>query len=342
MKVLVTGGTGFLGKAIVRRLVGRGDAVVSLARHATPDLAALGVTQIEGDVADADAVRRAARGVDAVIHTAAKAGVWGSRSAYQRANVVGTANVIAACRELGIGLLVHTSSPSVVFDGSDQEGLDESAPYPRRFLAHYPRTKAEAERLALAANGATLATVALRPHLIWGPGDNHIVPRLIAAMRAGQLRLVDAGRKLVDAVYIDNAADAHLLALDGLAEPATRARVAGKAYFITNHEPWPMARIVGGILRAAGLPERPRAVPAGAAYAAGLVLECVHATLRRGVEPRMTRFMARQFATAHWYDNTAARNDLGYTPSVSMSEGLARLARHLGTPWADHARPATP
>ena len=209
MNALVTGGGGFLGGAIVRRLVARGDHVRSLSRRRYPELDALDVEQIQGDVADLNSTQSAVQGSDVVFHVAAKAGVWGPYADYHRANVVGTQNVVAACRKHGVRRLVYTSSPSVVFDGRDLEGVDESMPYPKQYDAAYPQTKAEAERFVLAANGADLATVALRPHLIWGPGDNHLIPRILERGRAGRLRRVGRANKLIDSIYIDNAADAH-------------------------------------------------------------------------------------------------------------------------------------
>lgn len=328
-RILVTGGSGFLGKAIVRRLVERGDEVVTLARHGSSMLAALGVDQRLGDIADRDAVLAAATNADAVIHTAAKAGVWGDPAAYRAANVDGTAHVIHACRTQRVRALVHTSSPSVVFDGSDQEGLDESAPYPSRFLAAYPETKAEAERVVLKADGvAQLRTLALRPHLMWGPGDPHLVPRVLALADAGRLMLIGKSGKLVDAVYVDNAAAAHVAALDRLL--ASPDDVAGRAYFITNHEPWPMEQILTRIALAGGRPPPRRRVAAPVAYAAGWLLERVHTLRPASGEPRLTRFVAKQLATAHWYDNTSAKSRLGYIPEVSMDEGFSRLAAHLG------------
>lgn len=326
MKALVTGGGGFLGGAIVRKLVARGDSVRTLARGDYPWLAALGVDVHRGDIADPVAVSGAVHGVDVVFHVAAKAGVWGTRRDYERANVEGTRNVIAACRAHGVGKLVFTSSPSVTFAGRDQDGVDESEPYPSSYLAHYPRTKAEAEQLVVNANGETLAAVSLRPHLIWGPGDPHLVPRVLARGRAGTLRLLGARPNTVDSVYVDNAADAHLQAADRLTPGSP---VAGKAYFISNGEPGPMADLINRILAAGGQPPVTKRISPGLAYVAGWCLEWVWRLTGRAGEPMMTRFVARQLSTHHWFDLAAARADLGYDPAVSLDEGMKRLAASL-------------
>lgn len=328
MRVLVTGGRGFLGAAVVRQLVARGDIVRSLARGTSGELAALGVEQHVGDLADPAVVSMAVNGVDAVVHVAARAGVWGPYEDFRRTNVEGTRQVINACRVHGVGKLVYTSSPSVVFDGSNMEGVDESVPYPKHYHAAYPATKAEAERMVLAANGPDLATVALRPHLIWGLGDNHLVPRIIARARAGRLRPIGKGTNKVDSIYIDNAADAHLLALDRL-HPGSP--ISGNAYFLSNGEPLPLWDLVDRILAAAGLGpiSGKRRVPAAVAWGVGAGCEAVYALLRRSDEPPMTRFVAGELATAHWFDLTAARRDLGYEPRVSIAEGLRRLAEAL-------------
>ncbi len=328
MNVLVTGGGGFLGQAIIRRLVARGDAVRTFQRGEYPALAAMHVECTRGDLSDREAVRRAAENCDAVIHTAAKAGVWGPYEDYYRANVVGTRNVIDACLAAGVGRLIHTSSPSVVFDGRDEAGIDESAPYPSRYLAHYPRTKAEAEWMVLASNSPKLATVALRPHLIWGPGDPHLLPRLVARAQCGKLRLVSRQDNLVDSTYIDNAALAHERALDALAatDSTKPPACAGRAYFISNGEPLPMNELVNRLLATRGIAPVEKKISARAAYAAGAILEAFYKLLGRRAEPPITRFVARQLATAHWFDLSAARRDLGYEPSVSLAEGLKNLA----------------
>ncbi|HEY9723956.1 MAG TPA: NAD-dependent epimerase/dehydratase family protein [Oscillatoriaceae cyanobacterium] len=324
MKALVTGGGGFLGGAIVRQLVARGDTVRSFARGAYPELEALGVGVLRGDLTDAAAVRRACEGMDVVFHVAAMAGVWGPREAFYAANVTGTAHVVAACRASGVRRLVFTSSPSVVFDGRDMAGVDESVPYPAHFEAPYPETKAIAERLALAANTPELATVALRPHVIWGPGDPNFTPRLVDRAKAGKLRRIDGPRKLVDGTYVDNAAEAHLLAADRL-EPGSA--IAGRAYFIANDEPIGIWELAEGILEACDAPPPTRSVSPTAARLAGAALEGLHRLLRLPGEPLMTRFLAQELTTSHWFDLTAAKRDLGYVPRVSTAEGLRRLAQ---------------
>jgi nucleoside-diphosphate-sugar epimerase len=323
MRALVTGGGGFLGGAILRRLLAEGHQVVSLSRGDYPELRELGAETVRSDLADAAAVADAARGCDVVFHVAAKAGVWGRPRDFFEANVTGTVSVLTACRAHGIPRLVYTSSPSVVHAGGDLEGADNRLPYPEHFEAPYPRTKAAAERMVLEADGPELSTVALRPHLIWGPGDTNLGPRIVARARAGRLRLVRAPGKKVDACYIDNAVDAHLLAAERLAPGAA---CAGKAYFVTNDEPVAAAELINGILGAAGLPPCERTLPANLAYAAGALMELAWGLFRLADEPPMTRFLAQQLATSHWYDLTATREELGYRPWVSTAEGLERLA----------------
>jgi nucleoside-diphosphate-sugar epimerase len=327
MKVLVTGAGGFLGGAITRQLVARGDTVHSFSRHDYAELDGLGVIQFRGDLGGAAAVALAAEGCDAVFHVAAKAGSWGDYDDYYRINVVGTEQVLAACRQHGIRDLVYTSSPSVVAHTGDMQGVNESAPYPEHFEAHYPETKSRAERLVLAASCDALHTAALRPHLIWGPGDTSLLPRLTQRSRAGQLRRIRGPEKLVDVTYIDDAATAHLLAMDSLrAGGASARRVTGNAYFISSGQPIPLWEMIDHLLVAAGEPKVARSVSPGAAFLAGWVFEKLHTILGREDEPRMTRWVARVMTTAHWFDISAAKNDFGYSPSVSLDDGLARLA----------------
>ena len=307
MNVLVTGGGGFLGRAIVTRLRARGDQVATLSRGRYPELAALDVEEFRGDILDQVLLQRAVQGRDAVIHTAAKAGFWGPTAEYWRVNVQGTQALLAACRQAGVPRLILTSSPSVVFDGRDLEGADESLPYPRTYSAPYPASKAEAERLVLEANDARLATVSLRPHLIWGPGDPHFLPRLVARSRLGRLRQVGRSPKLVDCIYVDNAADAHLLALDRL-NPG--ARIAGRAYFLSQGEPIPIFELINRILLAADAPPVTRTIPTWFAKLSGTVLESCYLWLGLTREPPMTRFLARELSSSHWFSIDAARRDL--------------------------------
>jgi nucleoside-diphosphate-sugar epimerase len=323
VRVLVTGGTGFVGGAVARLLAARGDAVRVLARGTTRGDLPAGTESVRGEISDPVVVRAAVEGCDAVVHAAAKAGVSGPAAAYHRANVDGTRAVIEACRAHGVRRLVFTSSPSVVFDGHDMEGADESVPYPERHHAPYPASKAEAERLVLGANGPLLATVALRPHLVWGPGDNHLVPRLVARALAGRLRRIGTRPVRIDATFLDNAAEAHLAALDALAPGAP---CAGRPYFVANGEPVETWTLVNGILAAARIPPVTRSVPTWAALAGGAVAEAAWALLPLPGEPPMTRFVARELATSHWFDLSAAKRDLGWTPRVTTAEGLERLA----------------
>ncbi|AWV06033.1 2-alkyl-3-oxoalkanoate reductase [Marilutibacter maris] len=324
MKILVTGGGGFLGQALCRGLRERGHHVVSYNRGHYDALERMGVEQVRGDLAERDAVIAAADGCAAVFHNAAKAGAWGSYQSYYDANVIGTDNVIAACRVHGIGRLVHTSTPSVTHGATHpvEGGTADTVPYGEHLKAPYASTKLQAEKAVLRANSTTLATVALRPRLIWGPGDNQILPRLVERARAGRLRIVGSGDNRVDATYIDNAAQAHFDAFDHLAPGSA---CAGRAYFISNGEPMPMRELLNSLLRAVGAPEVDKHLPFGVAYAIGAICEGAWPLLRLSGEPPMTRFLAEQLATSHWYDMAPATRDFGYVPKISVEEGLRRL-----------------
>ncbi|MCC6492804.1 MAG: NAD-dependent epimerase/dehydratase family protein [Pirellulales bacterium] len=331
MQALVTGGGGFLGRYIVEQLVSRGDRVRSLGRGRYPELEAIGVEVVRGDVADARAVATACDGVECVFHVAALPGIGMDWRPYERVNLRGTQNVLHACRTCGVPRLVYTSSPSVVFNGRDQAGVDERTPYDFDWMerngAHYSRSKALAEQAVLAASGGDLKTCALRPHLIWGPRDNHLIPRLIARARSGRLRRVGDGANLVDVLYVENAASAHLQAADALASP--HSPVAGGAYFLSQGEPVNCWVWINQVLALAGLPPVQRQISRGAARAIGAVCETVYRGLRLKGEPPMTRFLAEQLARSHWFDISAAKRDFGYAPLVSMAEGTERLAAWL-------------
>ena len=330
MRILVTGGGGFLGQALCRGLVERGHAVRSFSRSRHRALDALGIEQVQGDLADRDAVVAAAQGCDAIFHNAAKAGAWGSYDSYHRANVVGTDNVIAACRAHGIGRLVYTSTPSVTHRATHPVagGTADTVPYGTHFKAPYAATKAVAERTVLAANDAALATIALRPRLIWGPGDQQLLPRLVERARAGRLRIVGNGDNRIDTTYIDNAAQAHFDAFDHL---DIGARCAGRAYFISNGEPRAARDIVNALLRAAGAPMVDRTLPFALAYTIGATCEAAWTLLPLSGEPPLTRFLAEQLATEHWYDMAPAMRDFGYVPKVTIEQGLSRLAESMRT-----------
>ncbi len=321
MTILVTGGGGFLGKSILRALIDRGVATRTLCRTDYPWLREWGVDLRQGDVADPDAVQAAVEGCEAVFHVAARIDVWGPYAEFHATNTLGTKHVIDACLARGVPKLIYTSTPSVVHGGDAVDGVDESAPYPTHFEAHYPATKALAEQAVLAANGPSLATVALRPHLVWGPGDTSMLPRILAKARAGRVRMIGAPQK-IDTLYIDNAVDAHLAALDRLAPGSP---LAGRAYFITQGEPLDGPTFLNDLLAAAGLPPVRKTVSIATARTIATLLEWLWTLLRLRGEPPLTRFVVSQLSTSHWYDISAAKRDLGYAPRVSYADGMQRL-----------------
>lgn len=322
-KILVTGGGGFLGSAICKLLVANSYQVRSFSRRIYPHLEALGVECVQGDLQTASAVVKATAGVDAVIHTAAKAGVWGRPRAFYQANVVGTRNVIDAMHRCGVKRLVYTSSPSVVFQGKDIVHASEKIPLASKHMASYPQTKAQAEAMVLAATEPNdgMLTVALRPHLIWGPGDPHILPRLGAMAKKGRLFQIGDGTNKVDVTFVDNAALAHVQALQAL---QAGAGIGGKAYFIGQDKPVVLWDFIGKMLAADNIRWQTKTLPYPLAYAAGALCEWLFASL--GIyhrDPPMTRFAAFSLAKSHHFDHSAARRDFGYQPQVSTADGLA-------------------
>jgi len=332
MHALVTGAGGFLGRYIVEALVARGEPVRGFARGEYPELAQLGVEMDRGDIRDPAAIAAACQGIDCVFHTAARPGIEMNGRLYDEANHQGTLNVIAGCRAAGVRRLVFTSSPSVVFAGADQCSIDESVPYDLEWLkshrAYYSLSKALAEQAVLAAQGGALRTCALRPHLVWGPRDSHLIPRLIARARAGRLRRVGDGTNRVDMIYVENAAEAHLLAAAAL-DGETASAVGGKAYFLSQGEPVNCWQWIDQILALLDLPRVKRSMSLRSARRVGSACEATWRILGLRGEPPMTRFLAAQLATSHWFDISAARRDLGYQPRVSTAEGMQRLGKWL-------------
>ncbi len=322
--ILVTGYGGFLGSAVCRWLLDRGFQVRGIARHRYPAMAQLGVEGIEGDLRDIEKVREACRGVSGIIHTAALAGVWGPRELYESINVAGTERLLESARQMGVSAFVYSSSPSVTFDGSPQSGIDESVPYPQKWLCHYPRTKAIAERYLLARNEpGRMLTCSLRPHLIWGAGDPHLIPRVIDRCRRGKLKRVGSGMNRIDTVHVDAAAAAHGLALERLLQGDTEA--AGKAYFITDGVPIGCWDWITQILSLEGLPAPKAAIPLKVAYAIGGLLELVYAAMRKKEEPPMTRFVALQLGVDHYFSIESAKQLLGYKPLQDRELEFAKL-----------------
>lgn len=322
--ILVTGYGGFLGRAICRELLSHGYRVRGLARNKYSELEALGVECIQASATDPFACEEACRGMDGVIHTAALAGVWGPAKLYEQTNIGATENLLSSCKKSGIGAFVYTSSPSVTFDGTAQRNIDENVPYPNKWLCHYPRTKAIAEQQVLAANQPSgFATCSLRPHLIWGVGDPHLIPRVIEKCRSGRLRRVGDGTNWIDTVHVDYAAIAHRLALERMLDRDQNA--SGRAYFITDGEPVECWEWITRILESAKLKPPNKCISFRAAYRMGGIFESIYGLLRIASEPPMTRFVAAQLGVDHYFDISSAKERLGYVPIQNRAERVAEL-----------------
>ncbi len=329
MRVLVTGGSGFLGSAICRELLERGHSVRSATRRAAPELERQGVEDVRCDLAVPSQVRAAVQGCDAVMHTAAKVGIWGGREEFFRTNLEGTRFLLEESLRTGVKRFIYTSTPSVCFDGKDHKNADETLPYAERYLAAYPESKMRAEKLVLAANSKHMKSCALRPHLIFGPGDPHLIPRLIERGRAGRLVQIGSGTNDVSMTWVDNAAGAHADALEAF---GSGAKHAGKAYFIAQEDPVCLWKWIGELFQALDVPPVKRRISRRLAYGLGASLETIWNVLRRESDPPMTRFVALQLATEHSYDMTPAQRDFGYRERISMADATARLIALLRTP----------
>jgi nucleoside-diphosphate-sugar epimerase len=329
LKALVTGGGGFLGRYIVEQLLDRGDAVTVFARGDYTELGQIGARLIRGDLQDPRAIQSACAGVDAVFHVAAKAGIWGSRESFYQPNVLGTQNLIAACRAQKVGKLVYTSSPSVVFDSANNQphnGCDESLPYPARYEDFYAQTKAMGEQMVIEANGVDLLTASLRPHLIFGPRDPHLLPGLTSRAQDGKLVQVGDGANKVDITYVEDAARAHLLAADAL-QPGSP--VAGSVYFISQDDPITLWPWINDLLTKLNIPPIKRRISLPVARALGAAMEFVYRRIPIKGEPRLTRFLASELALSHYYDISRARRDFGYQPQFSTAQALEKTLPFL-------------
>ncbi|MEN8142069.1 MAG: NAD-dependent epimerase/dehydratase family protein [Thermodesulfobacteriota bacterium] len=322
-RAMVTGGGGFVGKALTKSLLDQGVEVVVVGRNNYPDLDKPGITLCRGDIRNGAFVEEASRGCDTVFHVAAKAGIWGERDDYFSINVTGTENVIKACRKNAVNNLVYTSTPSVVFNSGDLCGAGESTPYANKFLCHYAETKVLAEKAILQANSPVLKTTALRPHLIWGPGDTNLIPRLVERGKNGLLKQVGTGENMVDIAYIDNVVSAHVKAAANL---ETKGSAAGRAYFISQGEPVSLWQWINDFFVLAGIPPVKKTISFRNAKLAGALMETVYNIFNLSREPLMTRFLAEQLAHSHWFSIEAATRDFGYRPLVSTEEGMKRTA----------------
>lgn len=320
MRVLVTGATSLIGRHTVARLVARGDTVTTLQRSSAGDDLASGVHEVLGSVTNGEALDRACDGQDAVVHLAAKVGVTGGWDEYEAVNVHGTVELIESARRAGVRRFVHVSSPSVAHAGHALVGAGAERADPGGTRGHYATSKAIAELAALHASTPDLPVVAIRPHLVWGPGDTQLVGRIVERARQGRLALVGSGAALIDTTYVDNAADALVAALD-------RADgLGGRAFVVSNGEPRTVHELVTRIVESAGVPWSPRRVPARVAVAGGTLLERIWERTGRTDDPPMTGFLAEQLSTAHWFDQRTTRDALAWEPLVPLAEGFDRLA----------------
>lgn len=327
MKALVTGANGFLGSYIVKQLLDRDYHVRTLTRRKKDGMAVTNQECFHGDIRDLDMIEKAFDDVDVVFHTAAISGIWGSWKKYHTNNTVGTRNVVECCLRHQVPKLVYTSSPSVTFTGDHQINQDESAPYAKQWLCNYPKSKALAEQHVLDSNDPSeLMTCALRPHLIWGPGDRHLIPRIIQKARLNQLRRVGDGTNQVDATYVENAAYAHILAAEAMNKTSP---VCGSAYFISQGDPVNCWGFINEVLAVAGVPKVKNKISYYWAYRLGAMMETWYEMWNKEDEPRMTRFLAAQLAKSHYFDISRARQDFGYEPIVSHEEGMKRLAASI-------------
>lgn len=325
-RALITGGGGFVGKAIVRQLLQEGVDCAVVGRRRYPELEEVGIKCFQGDISDSDFIVSCLKGFDTVFHVAALAGIWGGWGHYYKTNVVGTENIIAGCKTNNIPVLVYTSTPSVVFDRKDILDGDETLPYPSKFLCNYARSKMMAEKSVLAVSQNEIATCAIRPHLIWGPEDPHLVPRLLQRGKDGSLRIVGEGKNKVDITYIDNVAHAHILAAKNL---FTTKTAAGKSYFIGQEKPVILWDWINELLEKSDINQVTKKVPLSVALFSGGLLEILFGLLNVEKEPKMTRFLAEQLAKSHYFSHLQAEQDIGYFPIVTIEDGMDRLLHWL-------------
>ncbi|MGE3610963.1 MAG: NAD-dependent epimerase/dehydratase family protein [Bacteriovoracaceae bacterium] len=325
MRILVTGGGGFLGSYIIKELLKNPNyQVTNFSRHSYLHLKELGVPTIQGDLTRKEDVERALlQGFDAIFHVAALAGVWGKYQDFYNINFLGTKNLIEAAQNMGVKKFVYTSSPSVVFGSDDLFGVNEDCPYPKKYLNAYSETKAMAEKLVLSKNdGKTFLTCALRPHLIWGPGDPHLLPRVIQKGKAGKLKIVGDGENLVDIIYVENAAMAHVAAFENL-QP--HSRVCGHAYFLGQERPVKLWDFINQVLGMVKVEPVHGHISVQSAYKLGSFLEKAFKLLGiQKPEPPMTRFVALNLGKSHYFSHENARRDFNYIPKISIEEGLKR------------------
>jgi len=322
MRVLVTGASGLLGGEVARQLLRHGHDVATFQRRPS---GVEGVQDFRGAINDDAALRPAIEGAEGIVHLAAKVSVTGPEAEFVAVNVEGTRRLLHMAAAAGVRDVVFVSSPSVAHSGTAIMGSGADKADPRQARGAYARTKAAAELLALEADRPGFRVAAVRPHIVWGPGDTQLVERVLDRAGSGRLPLLDSGAALIDTTYLDNAASAIVAALHRM------EHIHGGAVVVSNGEPRPIGELLAGICAAGGVAPPSWSVPGGLARAAGALVEKFWTWSGRREEPPMTRFLAEQLSTAHWFDQRLTRELLDWTPAVSLDEGLARLAAYYGS-----------
>ena len=326
IKVLVTGGGGFVGMALIRRLVKSDYFVSTFSRSIYNEHKKLGVKIFQGNISSLPEIENACAGIDVVFHVAAKVGVWGAYKDFYDINIIGTENVIKACKKNGVKKLIFTSSASVIFDGSNLEGVNELVGYPKTPVSNYTSTKAQAEQLVLNANSNSLKTISLRPHLVWGPGDTQLIPKILIRAKSGRLKQVGEKNYLIDTTFINNLIDAQILAMGKM---DINPDLCGRAFFITNGKPIPVWEFLNSIIKSAGLPEVKKSIPKFVALMVAWILEKAHLIFRIKKEPFITRFVIHELCTHHWFDISAAEKLLDYSPKIDFETGIQKLKHKI-------------
>lgn len=326
-KILVTGGSGFVGQALAISLAEQGHQVIAVSRKPNQKLLQHGIELVSCDLSKKDEIDSISlAGVETIFHTAAYVKMWGKYQDFYKTNFLGTKFLLEKAKVAGVKKFIYTSSPSVIADGTDLKGINEAYSYPKKYKAYYPQTKSLAERFVLANNSKDFKTLSLRPHLIWGPGDTNLIPTIIAKAKSGKLKIIGTGNNKVDICYIEDCVSAHLCAYQAL---DNNPKASGKAYFVSQGEPVLLWDWINQVLELNNLPKVTTKIPFKLAYALATILELVARVIPNSPEPLLTRFLVSEMATDHYFDLTRAKELLGFEPKYSVKSGMEKTFSKL-------------